>query len=293
MMHRLKELPLAFFTVLATTAVGALITYDAALIYCSFNAFSTAELNIWFGLIWITLAVAQALSLLHLGKPLRAPHAVFRAGASYLSGEVLFGVCLLFFGVLQWVLLVSGWMPQSIFIGWCTLLIILSVMFIWAMSRSYRIPTIPTWDNISTSVDIICLPFIGGFFLGGLLLKLAGAAHHKLLWAIFFCAALGCIVRVVSEIYRAALFSDMGKAGKTVSRIIPYRARVSSAGFIIIAIGLLLWLPALLHLEAEQSAGWMAAAFFAIIFGELIERMLFYAYRVNIGIFRPQLRQHS
>ena len=72
-MHK-NEWTLIFFTLIAQLAVG--LTLMFAFVYWSFPGFNIV--NVWFKspefIILLLMGIAALVSLLHLGKPLNAPH---------------------------------------------------------------------------------------------------------------------------------------------------------------------------------------------------------------------------
>ena len=141
---------LSVFTALEPLAIGGLI----GLLLLVPLGQTAAGLN-WAALVMLFVGLlALAVSLLHLGRPWRAPLAILHISASWLSREVvLFGLFLL--AVLGYTVL-PVWLPghpvvkaMGIIAAACGLLAAI------ATGKTYRLHSRPAWDHWSTSVSIL------------------------------------------------------------------------------------------------------------------------------------------
>jgi anaerobic dimethyl sulfoxide reductase subunit B (iron-sulfur subunit) len=114
------------------------------------------------------ILLAMALSLLHLGSPLRASRAVLNLRFSWLSREILLAVLFLVTG-----LLAAGGhyvrpdvraiaQPASAICG---------LLFVWGMSRVYMLRTVPVWNRPSTILSFLGTSLLLGGLLTGALLS--------------------------------------------------------------------------------------------------------------------------
>ncbi len=92
----MHEWPLVVFTALAIPAAGLLLVRPFLDALDVGSAASATPLTAT-----ALLAVALLVSLAHLGRPLRAPHALRRAGRSALASEVLFAAVMLALSTLE------------------------------------------------------------------------------------------------------------------------------------------------------------------------------------------------
>ncbi len=151
---------LAIFTALEPLATGGLVGLLAA-----------APLRQESGLDWAAIIVlvagilALGVSLLHLGRPWRAPLAILRASTSWLSREVfLFGFFLLFLA--GYALLPLGNIAH---VGLGILSVLCGLTATAATGETYRLQSRPAWNQtfaaITFPLSALSMGSLFGFFL--------------------------------------------------------------------------------------------------------------------------------
>jgi DMSO reductase anchor subunit len=148
------EWPLVVFTTLAIMGAGVLTSPLVAGIVS--NSTATAQPILLLGS--VLLAAGLAVSLAHLGRPVRAPLAAARFGRSWLSTEVVLGGLTLGAGVL--VTLRPYELP-----GVTLLTAVLAVSFLAALGLVYRLPGQQTWRGA-----VVFVPLTTGLGFGALAL---------------------------------------------------------------------------------------------------------------------------
>jgi anaerobic dimethyl sulfoxide reductase subunit C (anchor subunit) len=266
--------PLVLFTLLVQAVAGGVAT--AVFVHWRLGRAGeqeVAERLLNRSLPWLggLLAAAVAISLIHLGHPLRALYAFNNLASSWLSREVLL-VCLVagsgtLLGILQW----RSWGSATVrrLLGWLTAA--LGVALVVVMSGVYMLATVPPWNRLVTP-----LAFVG-------------------------TAALLGVVTV------AALLAGLGSTDSGSVRRLLYRlpvvvlALISLRLVVILATAMpaipALWGPmaqaallviAAVVLAAKRRDGVPAALWFFTILlvggSELIGRVLFFASYWRIGI---------
>ncbi|SCC18327.1 dimethyl sulfoxide reductase anchor subunit family protein [Gilliamella intestini] len=183
----MHELPLVFFTVFGQLSAGMvwlgggfyLVNRDPN------RSIIIQKINIT-ALVFMT--IGMAIASFHLGKPLRALNVIFGIGRSPMSNEIFtFGVL---FGVtFAWVLinyyvLHPNTNKLKIIKKIClqlkqiphldqilaTLLIIISLFFVWTIVLTYMLPTVKTWNTYYTAIQM----YTAMLALGGVAIALLG-----------------------------------------------------------------------------------------------------------------------
>ena len=160
------ELPLVGFTTLATAGAGV---GSAHLLFALFDGISLAAPQASTGLAAALLLAGMLLSGGHLGKPLRAPMALRRAGRSPLSNEVLVvgGTCAA-------AALCASLPPGSIIQPWVALAFGLGgVLTLLSLGWVYRLKGQLAWGGSAP-----LHPLVLGTAVGSLLYSLTGGASQ-------------------------------------------------------------------------------------------------------------------
>ena len=156
---------LVTFTLLVQSAVGSVWCVQAALFW---NGGRVDLLHLKFQIIAALCLVLAGLAaaMVHLGKPGDSLHAVKNFKNSWLSREI-FSVNL-FTGFLS-VMVVSAYIHPAVMKGWLMLVgSLIGGAALYAMTRVYRLRTVPSWNHAGTSLN-----FLGSaLLLGGLLCTL-------------------------------------------------------------------------------------------------------------------------
>jgi len=259
---------LAVFTALEPLAVGGLI-----------GLLLVAPREGTAGLDWAALVVlgtgllALAVSLLHLGRPWRAPLAILHLSASWLSREVmLFGLFLM--AVLAYMLLplaLPGH-PAVRVIGICAA--VLGLLATIATGETYRLHSRPSWDHWLTSISFLVGALSTGAFFGFFIAsrfnggidapKIAWTTTSIFLWISLAVSVLRSIRRPVVEEGRESRQRTMG----AYLWLLLVRAAAVLLAFGLITMG-----------EGMQFLAWMPA-----LVGELADRFLFFETVVPVSL---------
>jgi anaerobic dimethyl sulfoxide reductase subunit C (anchor subunit) len=219
-------MPLVVFTVLAQMAVGAFILLGAYLLgwtadySCNFSsgclfAFS-ALLTTGF-----VFGTGVLVSLLHLGRPLKAYQALLHQRTSWLSREILmvgiFGVSWMVFSSL---LFTQPWYTDLMWVvyGFTALA---GLALIFSMAKVYQVDSMPVWKNWKTNASfyltaiLLGLLFSMWLFTNDLIPKLALLMlfpSSSLLNSITFTAAAGLALLALDPALQGKQKYARGKA---------------------------------------------------------------------------------
>jgi DMSO reductase anchor subunit len=179
---QVDDWPLVLFTLFVQAVVGAVVT--AVVLHWRLSRAGereVAERLLNRSLPWLggLLAAAVTISLIHLGRPLRAFYAISNLAGSWLSREVLL-VCLvagsgMLFGLLQW----RSWGSAMVrrLLGWLTAA--LGVALVVAMSEVYMLATVPSWNRLATPFAFVSTAALLGVAIVTALLAGLGSADSS------------------------------------------------------------------------------------------------------------------
>ncbi|TNG92863.1 dimethylsulfoxide reductase [Testudinibacter aquarius] len=296
----LHEWPLVFFTVLAQSAVGAFWVFTLLLLTEKSERAATRTHYVM-TVLWGLMAIGFIFSTLHLGSPQRAFNALNRIGASGLSNEIAAGSAFFALGAGYWALATARLLPQAWqklpVVGfvvrllanisaklpsiWRPLaLIVVSIVgaaFIYAMSKLYMIPTVPTWNSVFTPLSFLLTALLGGSTLALALLNSVKAAErlNGLLLTIAWLAFIAAVIVTYQQYgYLAGISSAIHQALDLVPSFVP----VMLTRFVLIAIGLLL----LTVKKANTALPFIGVLL--IIAAELLARIIFYGLHMTVGM---------
>jgi len=149
------ERPLVAFTLLAQAAVGAFITLCAVESFAHGLTAQPAALALTGGMlaaIGPAMGLALLVSLLHLGARGAAWRALANLRTSWLSREILLGLLFAGGATLLAVLRSAGATPAGPLGALAAAAALCGVALVYAMSRVYRVRTVPGWDTPRTTV---------------------------------------------------------------------------------------------------------------------------------------------
>jgi anaerobic dimethyl sulfoxide reductase subunit C (anchor subunit) len=182
----MKEGPLVAFTVLAQMAVGAFLTLGALELWGGLFSADPATQALGNGIlvaIGAVTAVALAASLLHLGSPAVAWRTIGNLRGSWLSREVAlavaFAACGAAFAALRG--MERGGPGLRAVLAGATALS--GVALVYAMSRIYRVRTVPAWNSPLTTASFFATTLLLGALGVGAGLALAPGLPASLLAA--------------------------------------------------------------------------------------------------------------
>lgn len=154
-MH-LAEIPLLIFTIMAQMSVGAFLVLGVIdLIGSARWGAKKVELIADPALYAIgpTLVLGFAGSFLHLGTPFNAANSMNHLGTSWMSREILVGVC---FGAVGGIYALSQlfhWFSPRIRQGLAILTALIGVVLVYVMAALYQLPTVPAWNTWTTTAQ--------------------------------------------------------------------------------------------------------------------------------------------
>ena len=244
----IHEWPLMFFTTIGQSVAGAFIVMAAVLLSGKLSPELNRKVHYsMFGL-WVLMGVGFLLSMMHMGTPLRAFNAFNRLGSSSLSNEIAAGSVFFAAGGFYWLLAVLNKMPAALGKLWLLVVMVLAVVFIYAIPQVYQIATVPTWYPPYTTVHFVLTALLGGPVLAALLLRIAGFDLRCISWLplVGIVALVASAVAVTSQAFDLAFI----------------RSSVQSASALVPEFGLYMgWRLVLLALldpaagETDKSAG--------------------------------------
>ena len=180
----LKEWPLVAFTILVQAVAGAFVLLFSLVVINAHHFFPSGAARLFplffrpaFGLLFL-MGLSLIISLFHLGQPSAAYLAVRNVGTSWLSREIL-GSCLFFAGLIVLSAFIYFDMSVSLILIIASLEALLGLSLPYIMSKIYRLPAVPAWNNWRTTFS---------FYLSWLVI---GAGYLPLAVRHFFSAGPG------------------------------------------------------------------------------------------------------
>jgi len=273
--------PLVLFTLLVQAVAGAVVT--AVVVHWRLGRAGereVAERLLNRSLPWLggLLAAAVTISLIHLGRPLRAVYAIGNLANSWLSREVLLvglvagsGMLL---GLLQW----RSWGSATVrrLLGWLTAALGVALMLV--MSEVYMLATVPPWNRLATPLAFVSTAALLGVVTVAALLAGLGSTDsssvRRLLYRLLVVVQALIGLRLVA-ILITALPASGGQQPATPALWAP----IVQAALLVIAAAVL---------AARRRDGIPASLWFlaTLLVGgsELIGRVLFFASYWRTGV---------
>jgi anaerobic dimethyl sulfoxide reductase subunit C len=267
----MKEGPLVAFTVLAQMAVGAFLTLAALELWGGpFSADSAAR-----GFAsWILVAIgavtvaALAVSLLHLGSPAVAWRTIGNVRRSWLSREVALAIAFTACGAAFAALRATERGATGLRASLAGTTALLGVALVYAMSRIYRVRTVPAWNSLLTTA---------AFFATTVLLGTLGVGAGLALAPGLPAALLAAPLRAIA----GAAAAGFAAAGLVAALAARGRGNLDRMRLVLLLVGLALVAGALLG--AGHTPAMLVAAFAVALAVEALGRHLFYVE----GLRRP------
>lgn len=282
----LHELPLVFFTVLAQSAVGALILMAVYLLFGSQDAERRRKIINLFLVALVLLGIGFTASTLHLGSPWRAFNSLNRIGASALSNEIASGALFFALAGLYWLLHVLNKMPAGLDKPGLVVIILSGCIFMYIMSSVYLINTVPTWNNPYTPASFILTAILAGFTLAYVLLYFAGLEFTRLRvipW-ILVSALLVTVLLVVSQ---AFALSDIQTSVQKATALVPDYSSMMMVRIVLLfaGIGLLFYRAVSYTASGSRTAVKLSlcCSVVLVILAEFIGRTVFYGLHMTVG----------
>jgi len=286
-----EEWPLMLFTMLSQFAIG---TFSLLIVVSSFittDSMDVVSTVVRPGIYASVLVMALALvcSFFHLGTPYVAYMSIANAKSSWLSREIITGGAFLAFAAAYAYTCYSG--SSTILLGW--LAVIIGLTNIYCMANIYRATIFPAWTSVNTFISFYCTTFALGTLSVAVSIALStqGAPPPEVAAAILrrllYLTGLSLFIPLLYlPVFLRNLYSGNAASIASARLLGNYslplviRWMLSFAGF-----GLLL--SAVLHQAVSAQAlstGLIYAAAGLILAGEFLDRYIFYAVAVPIGI---------
>jgi DMSO reductase anchor subunit len=203
------------------------------------------------------MGAALLISLLHLGTPAAAWRSLANLRSSWLSREILCALLFTVTSALCAVLRATHTGPASLGDAAAALAALCGIALLYAMSRVYRVRTLPAWDTPRTTVSFFATALLLGTLAAGtglvLLPGASGALPAGPLRAIGVAAAVGFGV-------------ELALPGRGWPHAL--RRALLAAGLLVCGVSLL---------TAGQAAPALVAAFALALAAQVLGRLLFYA----------------
>lgn len=274
-MNGLHELPLIIFTVLAQSVVGAWLLFSWVL--CQPNTTQSKQyLHKAMFILLVLLGIGFFCSILHLGSPFRAFNSLNRVGSSMLSNEIASGAVFFTFAGVYWLLSILGKMPEALAKIWLILTALLGLVFMYMMNNVYHINTVPTWNSALTSWQFYLTVIIGGTALGYALLNANPHKEYRLC-GVPYIYLTGLFFAVVVVIYQAFGLSHIHSSVQQAVDLVPDFANLQALRFTLLAL-------AAIALCKLPKTGLLSLAALAVLFAEMIGRLLFYGLHMTVGM---------
>lgn len=277
-----QEWPLILFTVLGQCVAGGIIVMGLAQIAGDLTVEQSRSLHRAMFVLWLLMGLAFLASFMHLGSPLRALNSLNRLGSSGLSNEIAGGSVFFAVGGIYWLMAILGKMPRTLGKGWLLLTMVLGVIFVYIMTRVYRIDTVPTWDNNYTTLNFFLTVLIGGPLLGVLLLRAAGLeVPGRRLLAVLSVA--GLLISMGAVVMQGSALAEIHSSVQQASALVPQYGQLMAWRLVLVALGLGCWICPLLR-RGQAGVASMTLGFVLVVAGELIGRGVFYGLHMTVGM---------
>lgn len=198
----MHELPLVFFTVLAQASVGAFVIMTFLTLL---NKAPKEQMNKAALISFILIVVAGCSAILHLGQPFRAINALFGAGRSPMSNEILicgiFGACVFTYVVSNYV----SWISEGLKTIISVVASLAGVALVLVIPEVYQLNSVPTWDTPITSLQLILTALICG-----------GAITTSITRNSFSCL-VSCLAILVMAAVSPSYFAFLNEAGASIT----------------------------------------------------------------------------
>lgn len=234
-------------------------------------------------LVGVLMVAALAISLLHLGSPLRAVHSLSNLEESWLSREIL--VILLFLGL--WGLAywfgrrpgAAPWMARTL--AWAAALA--GIALIGVMARIYMIPARPLWDHWLTAASFLLTTLLLGAAAGAAYLErpsLSGAATPGatlMTWhALVAVGGAACLAQLAATLAHPVTGEAVNSSGGTF--LAGFRLLLLLAGAVLLIFPLAIsFFRGIQPSRTGIQGRWATSALFVLGASEVLGRALFYA----------------
>ncbi len=279
------ELPLVAFTVLAQTAVGAHLTFNAYEALVGRDGSVLVRRNLIRFIILCVMGVGFLFSTTHLGSPLRAFNAFNRVGGAALSNEILTGASFLTFAGLYWLMSVLNIASTGVRQIFNLISIVIGVVFMFAMANVYDINTVPAWHSVYTAIEfaftVLTLGVMFGFGLITLFAQPSAKANRIFIWLAISLVALHLALITMQTLY----YVNLSTAIQTGLEHVNALSGFVIARVLLMVVAIVLWLGALLCPRLGVKKAGLVFAFIALTVAELLGRNVFYGMHFTSGLY--------
>ncbi len=278
----LQHLPLVIFTLFQQVAIGSFFLIGILLVKNQLTLHENLAIGRRFIFIVVLIGIGLLASTFHLGTPIRGINAFNRLGQAWLSNEV-FATGLFFAGGGAFWLLAKFKPEMKRLRSVCLIATILIGFFlILAMTFTYMIPTVPSWNNHYTMITFILTALIGGALTGHLLIfntklatpRVAAYLNYIGLTALF----LSVMVAGLQTNYWSGISSSITNAVDQVPVFYDYL----TTRLVLAIIAFMLWLWMIMKGSVCQMTVWVVLLLMLI--SEGLGRILFYAVYMTVGL---------
>ena len=255
----MTERPLVAFTLLAQTAVGAFITLGALDVWAGGVTGQPGAVSLTGApllAIGPVMGAALLISLLHLGAPAASWRALANLRSSWLSREILFALLFTATSALCAVLRATGTGSGSVRGAAAALAACCGIALVYAMSRVYRVRTLPLWNTSLTTLSFFGTALLLGTLAAGTALVLLPGSHD---------ASLAAPLRAIGLAAAVGFGLQLALPGRGARQ--PARRALLAAGLVLLGGSLLV---------AGLAAQALVAAFALALAAEVLGRLLFY-----------------
>ena len=304
-------LPMIIFTLLAQLSVGAFIILGVVQVFASRRYGKDAVEEFTDPALYAigpALVLGLATSLLHMHDLTNTLNVVRHLGSSWLSNEIVFGVCFaglgFLFAAMQW----NKWGSVPLRQALAALTALAGLGFVYSMSMIYyTLPTVPAWHTWATPVQFFTTTFLLGTLAVGAALALTvmwrrrGATKAggelddnragELLTTCLKGIGVSAIILLGVEFITIPLhISNLSAAGGVAAESAGVFSGVwfiSRLVLVFLGAGLLavfLFRYAATRANPRMLAGLATTAFALVLVGEFIGRSQFYQSMIRIGM---------
>lgn len=279
-----RDWSLVLFTTLAQASVGIILCLVllGAMVGAALSYQTGFDLANPVLLAFLMIAIATAISTLHLGNPKNAPRALGNLKSSWLSREILalglYSACLLLAFFRDWS---AGMDTHTLDLLIASTLA--GIALTWMMIRVYTAATIPAWNTWYTSFSFVSTALALGPLIV-LVLQASGLTY-------FPFAAIDALLAIVCVVLAAAMLS----AHRHHSRLLRMDTGIARMTFdfgayqqlyhLRLALLATALLVTVLVMTAVLGAGaWLGLLLALVLVEEIIGRLLFYASYFRTGV---------
>jgi anaerobic dimethyl sulfoxide reductase subunit C (anchor subunit) len=286
---RRRDLSLVFFTLASQCSIG-LVLWLTVLALLPDQSSIPAETGlslanpVLFALLLV--AVATAVSFLHLGNPVNAPRAIRNLATSWLSREIL---AIGLYKLTLFIAFVAAWQAHATGFAWTLLApaALAGLFLLWTMSGVYLVVTVPPWNSAHTPLGFtlttgclgaatcLLLGTTGNIAIDPSLLEVCGAALAIIL-------VLEIVAGYANQ--RRLERMDTGFRGPDFERGALRVMFLGRMTLLVAGLGLALYLLGTENGFCQEHAVWLYFLLSLVALQELAGRLLFYGSYFRVGL---------